>query len=250
MPGAKRANRQVSRPSVSIIIPVYNEVARLANLSIVAEFLGKLKKSSELIVVNDGSTDQTLAKLRRLRRKHPFNLITYSQNRGKGYAIAQGMMAAHGKQCVFMDVDLSVPIESLDRLLKVAAASDIVIGTRKTASAQVTRRQHPIREKLGMGYTWLTQAWLGVPVSDFTCGFKCFSKPAAMQIFSQVKLDRWGFDSEVLFLAQRQGWQITELPVTWQNDPRSKVKIPQDVLRSLRELWLIRWHQWRGRYHF
>jgi len=215
---------------------------------VIAEYLESLNFSTELLLVNDGSTDNTLKKLRAFQKKHPFKVISYQQNQGKGYALKTGMAQAQGEYHLFMDVDLSVPLEEIEQLVKLLDKKQVVIGTRRRKKSQITRRQNLLRENLGKAFTQISKNWLGVEVSDFTCGFKCFPDQISSQLFPQIRNNRWGFDSEILFLAKQNKFKIKELPVAWQNDPRSKVKFPQDLLRSIKELFQVRWNFWRGRY--
>lgn len=234
---------------LSVIVPVYNEVSRLDKLKKIATFLEHQKYTTELVVVNDGSTDQTLSILKDLQHQYSFRLLSYATNRGKGYAIKQGMLAASGEWHLFTDLDLSVPLSAVSSLLRLLPTHQIVIGTRRSKASQILTHQSVIRESFGKVFTGFSQWWLGLPVSDFTCGFKCFSRQASHHIFSQLKIERWGFDSEILFMAYQLNYPVAELPVKWTNDPRTKVKFPQDVLRSLLDLIEVRYHFWRGRYH-
>jgi dolichyl-phosphate beta-glucosyltransferase len=235
-------------PLFSLIIPVYNEAERIASLPSISHFLSKLPIAHELIVVNDGSTDATLDQLKKLQSKIKFSLISYPQNRGKGFAIRAGMNQAKGDWRGFMDVDLSVPLPTLHQVLTNVTKASIIIGTRRHHQAQITQAQPKARETMGSLFTHFARTFLRVPVSDFTCGFKFFRQDAATDIFPKLKVDRWSFDPELLFVAHRRGWSIHELPVEWHNDARTKVRFPQDALRSLHELWLIRYHHWLGQY--
>ena len=125
---------------------------------------------------------------------------------------------------------------------------DILIGSRKLKGAKLINRQPIIREYLGRGFTLLSRIILGVNISDFTCGFKCFSKQAAEKIFTRQKINRWGFDSEILFIAKNKGLKIKEIPVKWSNDERTKVKFPDDLIRSFSELLQIRYNHFKNLY--
>ncbi len=238
-----------TKPFLSVIVPVYNENRRLYNLAAFHQFLCSQRKTCELIVVNDGSADNTLKKLRQLKKELDFKLITYPLNHGKGYAIKQGMLAASGQYRLFSDVDLSTPLTEFEKFLPFLLKYDLIIATRKTKNSLLLVRQPKIRETLGKGFTFLSRKMLGVKVSDFTCGFKCFSQKAADEIFPRVTIDRWGFDSEVMFLAHKLHLKHKEVNVVWKNDPLTKVKFPQDIIRSLSDLLKIRRNDFRGVYN-
>ena len=229
---------------LSIIVPAYNESKRIHNLDDILRYLGKLKESWELIVVNDGSQDDTLQKLESFKRKSNFKVISYATNRGKGYAVKAGMLAASGKFRLFCDIDLSTPIEEIRKFKPFLEKADVVIGTRKLKGAKVILHQSFLREYLGKGFTLLSQLILNTWVSDFTCGFKCFSGPASEKIFNKTRIFRWGFDSEVLFLAKKYKLMTIEVPVIWKNDPQTRVRFPRDLINSFGELIAIRYYDW------
>lgn len=233
----------------SIIVPCYNESKRADNIVKILQYLHGLDKPWELIIVNDGSTDDTLDKLKSLKKKSDFRLISYRNNRGKGYAVKTGMLAATGEFRLFMDVDLSTPISEIETFGQFVGQYDVIIGTRKTKGAKVLVHQPILREYLGVIFTLLSQLILNTWVSDFTCGFKCFSRVAAQRIFSKTRIFRWGFDSEALFLAKKYGFSIKEVPVIWKNDKRTRVRFPNDIISSLSELFAIRYFDWiKGSY--
>ncbi|MCX7973842.1 MAG: glycosyltransferase family 2 protein [Candidatus Aminicenantes bacterium] len=233
---------------LSVIIPVYNEETRLFHLDEVINFFNQFSFKWELVVVNDGSTDLTFETLQKWREKHDFKIISYSKNRGKGYAIKQGMIEAKGQYRLFMDIDLSTPLEEFYKFFPWLEKYDILIGTRKNQVGEIIQPQPKLREMLGKGFTWLSQLLLNVRVSDFTCGFKIFSARAADEIFPRLKIERWGFDSEILFLAKKYGFSLKEIGVRWRNDPQTKVNLKKDVWRSLVDLIKIRLNNWRRLY--
>lgn len=241
------------KPYLSIIIPVYNEEKRIENLIDIFQYLKGKKYTSEILLINDGSKDKTLRKLKIIEQKYkknyPFKLISYQNNEGKGAAIRKGMLASSGKFRLFLDVDLSTPIEELGKFEKNWTKFDILIATRKSTRANIIKRQPFLREILGKCFTTLSQIVLGVKVSDFTCGFKCFSEKAALEIFSRQRIKRWGFDSEVLFIAELRGFKIKEIPVEWRDDTNTKVKFPQDIIKSLMDLYKIRYYYFKKRYN-
>lgn len=240
--------KQTKNPFLSIIIPVFNEEKRIKKLTEISDYLKSQKYSRELIIINDGSTDKTNRILKSLKHKLKFKLISYTPNLGKGFAIKTGMMEAKGKYRMFLDVDLSTPINELERFLPSCKKYDIVIGSRKLKASNLLIRQSFIREHLGKMFTTLSQMILGLNVSDFTCGFKCFSQKAAEQIFPRQKIKGWSFDSEILYIGKIKKFAIKEIPVTWKNDPRTRVKFPQDIINSLTELFKIKLNFYLGLY--
>lgn len=235
--------------SLSVVVPLYNEAERFEQ-----KFQGLVKQYKdnprwEFIFVNDGSTDTTGQLVKTAIRNYPWaKLISYPQNQGKGHAIKQGVRLAQKPYLLFTDIDFSTPLSELATLAPFLKKAEVVIGTRKIKGAAITKHQPKLREWLGKRFTDLTNLWLGMDISDYTCGFKLFKTQMAKDLFGQQKIKRWGFDAEILFLAQKAGYRIVEVPVTWQNDERTKVSLGKDILRSLWELWLIRWNDWLGKY--
>lgn len=240
----------MSQPFWSIIVPVYNENSRINRLREILNYLKGIKETWELIVVDDGSTDDTQEKLTKMNKGNLFKIVSYPVNQGKGYAVKRGMLAASGEYRLFIDIDLSTPIEEMTKLRPYIGKHDCIIGTRKAKGANVVVHQPWLRENLGKGFTLLSQIILGVNVSDFTCGFKCFSAESAGKVFGECRIFRWGFDSEILFLSNKYHFSIKEIPVTWTNDSNSRVKFPQDLINSLSELIRIRYNdKILGLYH-
>ena len=158
------------------------------------------------------------------------------------------MLKAVGKYRLFLDIDLSTPINEFDKFLPQIKKYDIVIGSRKMRGSNVVIRQHVIREVLRRIFTLLSQKVLGVNISDFTCGFKCFSGKAAEEIFSKQTINGWGFDSEILYIGKSKRKSIKEMAVEWKNDPRTRVKFPNAIIYSLLELIKIKINSYRGLY--
>jgi glycosyltransferase involved in cell wall biosynthesis len=217
---------------LSVIIPVYNEAKRLPK----ALTICRRRPNWEFIFVSDGSTDQTNS----LIRSAGYKLIAYPANRGKGFALKQGVASAGQPLILITDVDFSTPLSELPKLAAKIAGADIVIGSRKTAGAQILRRQPALREFLGRQFTNLTNFWLGTKVSDITCGFKLFQAPVAKKLFALSKINRWGYDAEILFLAKKLHYRVAEVPVKWKNDPNTKVNLIKDIFRSITDLILIK----------
>lgn len=239
------------RPDLSVVIPTYNEAARiLPTLREILAYLPRVCPSFELIISDDGSTDDTLGVIARAFGPHPhLRLLADTQHRGKGAAVRQGMRAARGELLLFCDADLSTPIAEIEVFLgAIPGGNDIVIGSRRRSGSVVEIHQGRIREALGRCFSWLTRVMLAIDVSDVTCGFKLFTRGAANCLFSLQQIDGWSFDAELLFLAERQGFKVKEVPVHWRNDPATRVRLRRDVLVSFKELVAILLNHLRGRY--
>lgn len=243
--------------SLSLVIPVYNESQRISLTF--AALLDKVDwgvfRLAEIIFVNDGSTDKTLSILRKGRANlcqttgADVIVLTYGQNHGKGYAIRTGMLAASSKYILMMDADMSTPLTEVARLQTgVRHCRPIIIGTRKSRVVRVEKEQPPLRVFMGRAYTQLAQSILNTYVSDFTCGFKLFRQDAAREIFGRALIDRWSYDSEIMFLAVRLGYRPLEVAVRWHNDERSRVNLVRDTWRSFTDLWRIRFYQLTKKY--
>lgn len=228
---------------LSIVIPLYNEEKRIKNTfplikSYLQELSNKLGIEIELVLVNDGSTDTTKKVLEELNIK---DFVHYEKNKGKGFALKCGFEKATGDYILFMDADLSTPLKHIeDFIAEIKDNKTILIGSRKMKGALVKKHQPFLREYLGKGFTLLSNIFLVWGISDFTCGFKMFPNKAGKQIFSKVTIDRWGFDSEILFLAKKLKFNIKEIPVEWENEINSKVNLKKDVFRSLKEIFKIK----------
>ena len=238
----------IKEPFLSVIVPVFNESRRIHNASAIWDYLNRQDFSSELILVDDGSTDNTVKILQNLPPNPNRSVISYKPNRGKGHAIKVGMLTAKGKYRLFTDIDLSTPMEEFNKFLPHMESYDVIIGSRRIGGAHVLQHQSHLRETLGKGFTCLSNFTLKLTASDFTCGFKCFSTSAAEKIFPKMTIDRWGFDSEILYIAKKRGLSVKEIPVTWKNDPHTKVRFPHDLIRSFLDLVEIRYNDLRKNY--
>lgn len=238
-------------PFVSLVIPAYNEGKRLKDsLITIQKYIIEKPYSVEIIIVDDGSQDETVAVANSyLNGKFAHSILSSSKNRGKGYAVKKGMLTAKGKYVVFMDADLSTPIDELEVFLKeLEGGSDVVIGTRKNKEASVKKRQPLYRELLGKGFTLLSNILLVRDISDFTCGFKGFSREVGQDIFRRQLIPNWSFDAEILFLARKLGYGIKEVPVTWFDAEGTKVRLWRDVIWSLFGIFQIRANYLLGTY--
>jgi glycosyltransferase involved in cell wall biosynthesis len=254
VPGHGRAARSAdddARHELSVVIPAFNEAVRIATpLRRLGAYLAAAHPTSEVVIVDDGSTDETVRVVTTLATELPVpvRVLPTAANRGKGHAVRVGMLEARGALVLMTDADLSTPIEELARLLAaIHAGADVAIGSRKMAGAVIEERQPALREAMGRVFTWLTQV-LVVNVSDVTCGFKLFRREAARAVFSRVTLDDWSFDAEALFLTRRLGYALVEVPVRWKDAAGTKVNRGRDAVRSALGLARIVWNHARGRY--
>ncbi len=235
---------------ISIVIPAYNEEERIVNgIREVQKYLAKKPWEHEIIVVDDGSKDKTAALVKEMMQKDKrVKLFRNVPNRGKGYSVRRGMLAAKGDYVLFTDADMSTPMRELDEFLKHMAEYDIAIGSRNLAQSRIMIKQPKFRQMLGKTFPFIVRTLLRLPIKDTQCGFKLFSRKAANDVFSRQRLERFAFDAEVLFIALRLGLRIKELPVEWTNDPRSKVRVFRDSFRMLRDVVRVWRNAAAGRY--
>ena len=237
--------------TLDIIIPVYNESSRLKlTFQALNSFVPPRGiKVNKVIFVNDGSTDNTLVKIKNVHLKYSKKVVTYSHNQGKGAAIKLGFLNATADYALFMDADMSTPITEFSKLMPFIRQNiPVIIGTRKNGHSTVTVHQPWVREHLGKVFTLLSQIILNTWVTDFTCGFKVFSRPAYTTIAPMMTINRWGFDSEIIFLAKIFNFSIQEKSLSWADHPASKVNLFKDIYRSFTELFQIRLNHLSGVY--
>jgi len=237
--------------TIDFIIPIYNESKRLKpTISAINSFATpKSLKIGKVIFVNDGSTDNTLRLIKSAKIKFPKKIISYPKNIGKGYAIKQGFLAAKSDYALFFDADMSTPLSEIKKFLPfINKNSRIVIGTSKNGHSTVIKHQPWLRENLGKCFTLLSQIILNTKTTDFTCGFKAFDKTAYQTIGRLMTIPRWGFDSEIIFLATRLDFSIQEKAVLWADKPNTKVNLLKDIYRSFSELVQIRVNYFKGVY--
>lgn len=227
----------------SIIIPAYNERLRIADgLDAVLRFVADQRWDAEVIVVNDGSKDETDAIVRGYMQKHKnLRLLENPGNKGKGYAVRHGMTEGSGDVLLLTDADLSAPIYEARKLFDaIAKGADVAIGSRWLDSESQTKRQSPIRQLGGRVFNILNRIFLGLELKDTQCGFKAFTREAAKTIFPVTRIDRWGWDPEVLFLAGKLGFKVAEVPVEWAHDERSKISPIRDGIGIVRDMLRVR----------
>jgi glycosyltransferase involved in cell wall biosynthesis len=237
--------------SYSIVIPAYNESARLgATLEKVLAYVHAQGWNAEVIVVNDGSSDSTAEIVRDFARKDPtLRLVENPGNRGKGYSVRNGMLNARGRIVLFSDADLSSPIEEAPKLLKaLEAGAEIAIGSRWLRSESQTQRQPLHRQLFGRIFNLLLRMILGLKFKDTQCGFKAFKQPAVQAIFPLQKIERWGFDPEILFLARKFGFKVQEISVAWSHRDGTSINPLVDGGRMFLEMLHIRWNDLTGKY--
>jgi len=246
------------QPYLSFVIPVFNEERVIAaSLATLTAFLGELCAANgtpgwQLYLVDDGSTDGSVACIEAFRAAHPnlaIELERLPTNRGKGAAVRQGMLRAGGEYVFFLDADLSTPLdETAGFLAALESGYDVVIGNRRVPGAEITRHQPKLRETLGKGFTLLVNLLLAPGVHDFTCGFKGFRREAAQRVFERSSLDGWAFDAELVVIAQVQGLKLAQLPVSWHHEDDTKVRLVAAVFGSLVEVAQITRRRLAGRY--
>jgi len=236
---------------ISVIIPAYNEKANIGpTVKEVLNYLSAKDYSYELIVVDDGSRDGTKDVVNKLAQENKnLKLVSYLPNRGKGYAVKRGMLGASGKWRLFMDADNSTKICEVDNFLKALETGfDIAIGSRRIEGAKLTVPQPLHRRLLGWAYRLFCATLLGTKASDYNCGFKLFYKDAAQRIFSKIRMERWSFDTEIIFFAKKLGYKIKEVPVSWEFTGTSAVRPIRDGIRSYMDLLRIRENERDGLY--
>jgi glycosyltransferase involved in cell wall biosynthesis len=236
---------------ISIVIPAYNEAPRLGpTLDRVLDFVRKQGWDAEVIVVDDGSRDGTADIVRGYGKNNEIvRLLQNPGNRGKGYSVRNGVMNANGQIILFTDADLSSPIEEAPKLLEVIeSGADVAIGSRWMRSELQTKRQSVARQVLGRVFNLLLRVVLRLDFKDTQCGFKAFRRNAARALFPLQKIERWGFDPEILFLADRAGFRVVEVPVRWGHDSGTRISPIADGSRMVGEMLRIRWYSMAGKY--
>lgn len=237
-------------PEFSIIIPAYNEERRLPEtLERIAAYVRISRRETEILVVDDGSTDRTAAFAESFRSKLPtLRVISNGVNRGKGYSVRHGMLEAHGCIVLFTDADLSAPIEEADKLFAALETHDVAIGSRALDRGLISVHQSRFREFAGIIFNAIVRLCLCLPFVDTQCGFKAFRREPCRIIFEQQRIERFGFDPELLYLARRHGLRAVEIPVRWGHSPATKVSMFRDSLQMFLDVLIIRWNAIAGRY--
>jgi len=239
---------------ISIIIPAYNEEKRiLPTLEKVYDYFSKIQKMDfEIIIVDDGSRDNTLRIVQKFAEgKDSIKIIKHEKNEGKGAAVKTGVMEAKGEYILFSDADLSTPIEEFGKFYDYAKKNfDVVTGTRRVKKARIIKRQPFLRRFFGTGFIYLVKILFPSlsNITDFTCGFKLFKGKSAKKIFKLQKINRWGFDVEILLISKILKLKIVQVPIVWKDLRRSKVDLKKDIIRSFLDLIKIKKMEIMGYY--
>lgn len=236
-------------PYLSIIIPAHNEEQRLPHtLEQVAEFLSRQDFNSEIIVVENGSSDRTLALAQIYAQRIPNLRVLHSAERGKGLAVKMGMLAARGRYRFFADADLSMPIAEVARFIPPALPdAQVAIGSREAPGA-VRYDEPSYRHVTGRVFNTIVRLLALPGLEDTQCGFKCFRGDIADEVFPLQTISGWTFDVEVLFIARRRGYRIVEVGIPWYFNADSKIRVARDASRMFLDLINIRLNAWAGRY--
>lgn len=235
---------------LSIIVPSYNEQLRLPpSLDRIAAYIAASDRKTEVLVVDDGSTDKTaqvaasyagqIANLRVLKN---------GENRGKGYSVRHGMLEAQGQVVLFTDADLSAPIEEADKLMAAILQYDVAIGSRAMDRSLIKVHESVFREFAGIIFNKIVRIVLRLKFVDTQCGFKAFRRDRCKIIFEQQRIERFGFDPELLYLARHHGLKAVEIPVEWSHSPATKINMLRDSVQMFVDVFTIRWNALRGCY--
>ncbi|MFQ5723763.1 MAG: dolichyl-phosphate beta-glucosyltransferase [Terriglobia bacterium] len=238
-------------PSLSLILPAYNEEARLARtLDTLLASARVGKGASEILVVDDGSTDGTATIARAYAERHPsIRLLRHENNRGKGYSVRRGFREARGEVVLFTDVDMSIPFSEADKLLRALRhGADVAIGSRGVDRAQIRVQRPLFRALLSHLFRLLSFLILGLPFKDTQCGFKAFRRERAQSLFDQQRVERFAFDAELLFLATKEHLRVAEIGINCDEARKSKVRLFLDGARMLIDLLRVRWWWLSGGY--
>jgi dolichyl-phosphate beta-glucosyltransferase len=235
---------------LSIIVPSFNEEARLpASLYLIAAYVSSQNRSTEVLVVDDGSNDRTAEVAASFADRIPnLRVLTNGENRGKGYSVRHGMQEARGEYVLFTDADLSAPIEEADKLLSALRRYDIAIGSRALNRDLIDVHESLFREFAGIIFNRIVRIVLWLPFVDTQCGFKAFRREPCRIIFEQQRIERFGFDPELLYLARHHGLKATEIPVRWSHSPATKINMMRDSIQMFVDVFTVRWNSLLGRY--
>lgn len=245
------ARQKLPQKTYSIVIPAYNESARLGlTLEKIMACIADSQWDAEIVVVNDGSRDNTADIARSFAERFPqISVIENPGNRGKGYSVRNGMLHTTGRVLLFSDADLSSPLEEAARLFSaIQAGADVAIGSRWLDADLQTRKQPLYRQLFGRIFNLVLRVVLGLKFKDTQCGFKAFTREAALAIFPLQRIERWGFDPELLFLSRKMGFSAVEVPVRWAHSSGTRLHPLRDGFRMFCDVLQIRWNSITGKY--
>jgi dolichyl-phosphate beta-glucosyltransferase len=237
-------------PELSIVVPSFNEELRLPpTLEKIARYIEQQRPNTEVIIVDDGSTDRTAAVAESWRGRIPrLRVVSNGSNRGKGFSVRHGSLEATGEIVLFTDADLSSPIDEAEKLLCALKNHDVAIGSRAVDRSLIEVHESPFREFAGIIFNRIVRITLRLPFVDTQCGFKAFRRERCRIIFEQQTIERFGFDPELLYLARHHGLSTVEIPVRWAHSPATKVDMMRDSIQMFLDIFIIRWNAIRGRY--
>jgi len=237
-------------PALSIIVPSYNEELRLpASLEKIASYIRDNRPNTEVLVIDDGSTDGTAAVAESWRDRIPqLRVLSNGSNRGKGYSVRHGSLEAKGEIILFTDADLSSAIEEGEKLFAALQSYDVAIGSRAVDRSLIEVHESVFRELAGIIFNRIVRIILWLPFVDTQCGFKAFRRERCRIIFEQQTIERFGFDPELLYLARHHGLSTEEVPVRWAHSPATKVSMMRDSVQMFLDVFIIRWNGLRGKY--
>ncbi len=226
---------------LSLIIPAFNEEERIeASLNNALEFFDSKSLSYEILVVDDGSSDKTIEVVSKFQSPQ-LRIIAQPQNKGKGAAVTRGMLEANGKIRVFSDADFSTPVAEIEKVITaMSLGTEVFIGSRALDYSMIKKHQPAYREFMGKTFNKLVQLFLISGIKDTQCGFKGFTAKAANEIFSRMKIEGFGFDLEIIYLADKLGFHISEVPVEWYNDERSTVNPIKDSITMFFDIFKVK----------
>jgi dolichyl-phosphate beta-glucosyltransferase len=237
-------------PTLSIVVPSFNEEKRLpATLEKIAAYIRTKRPNTEVIVVDDGSSDRTAAVAQSWQGRIPdLRVLSNGANRGKGFSVRHGSLEARGDVVLFTDADLSSPMEEGEKLFAALQSHDVAIGSRAVDRSLIETHESLFREFAGIVFNQIVRLILRLPFVDTQCGFKAFRREKCRVIFEQQTIERFGFDPELLYLARHHGLSTVEVPVRWAHSPTTKVNMLRDSLQMFLDVFVIRWNSLRGLY--